>query len=161
MKMSFIYLPTGKLHQKTEMKKLKNFPAGYRDLSNNIDSAFSSDFYGGIANDTNIPSKMFKNIFWQLVMQDDINLYVTRDSLNNASFIQKLDPISNNIFRRQNPFELVFRDISTSDAKNPVVGSLLRELNFGKKDIATNLVKKAPKPGLTNDIKKARCFKRR
>ena len=104
---------------------------------------------------------MFKNIFWQLVMQDDINLYVTRDSLNNASFIQKLDPISNNIFRRQNPFELVFQDISTSNAKNPVVGSLLRELNFGKKDIATNLVKKAPKPGLTNDIKKARCFKRR
>ena len=91
--MSFIYLPTGKLHQKTEMKKLKNFPAGYCDLSNNIDSAFSSDFYGGIANDTNIPSKMFKNIFWQLVTQDDINLYVARDSLNNASFIQKLDPI--------------------------------------------------------------------
>ena len=158
MKMSFISLPTGKLHQKPEMEKLKNFPAGcigrfYRDLSNNIDSTFSSDFYGGIANDRNIPPKMFKNIFWQLVMQDDINLYVTCDSLNNASFIQKLDPISNNIFRRQNPFELVFQDISAFDAQNPVAGSLLRELDFGKKYIGTNLVKKTLKPGLTNDIK--------
>ena len=35
-------------------------------------------------------------------MQDDINLYVTRNRLNNASFRQKLDPIENNIFRLQN-----------------------------------------------------------
>ena len=85
-------------------------------------------------------------------IQDDINLYVTRDRLNNASFRQKVDPISKNIFRRQNPLEFIFQDISTFDAQNPVVGSLLRELDIGKKDIASDLVKKAPKPGLTNDI---------
>ena len=85
-------------------------------------------------------------------IQDDINLYVTLDRLNNASFRQKVDPISKNIFRRQNPLEFIFQDISTFDAQNPVVGSLLRELDIGKKDIASDLVKKAPKPGLTNDI---------
>ena len=42
-------------------------------------------------------------------MQDDITLYVTRDRLNNASFRQKLDPIAKNIFRMQNPLELVFK----------------------------------------------------
>ena len=59
--MSFISLPTGKLHKRTKTKKLKNFPAGYvgkfyRNLANNVDSAVSSDFYGRIANDANIPS---------------------------------------------------------------------------------------------------------
>ena len=63
-------------------------------------------------------------------MQDDINLYITGDRLNNASFRQKLNPISKNIFRSQNPVELVFEDISTFDAQNPVVRSLLRELDI-------------------------------
>ena len=66
-------------------------------------------------------------------MQDDINLYVTWDRLNNASFRQKLDPIAKNIFHRQNPLELVFKDISTFDAPNSIVGSLLDELDIGKK----------------------------
>ena len=54
-------------------------------------------------------------------MQTDINHYVTRDRVSNASFRQKLDPISKNNLRRQNPFELVFEDIATFDAENPVV----------------------------------------
>ena len=68
-------------------------------------------------------------------MQDDINLYVKRDRLNNATFRQKLDQISKiPISRSRNPLKLVFQDISTFDAQNPVVGSLLRELNIGKKE---------------------------
>ena len=54
----------------------------------------------------------------------------------------------------QNPFELVFQDVSTFDAQNPVAGSMVEELDIGKKDIESNLVKKAPKTGLTNDIQK-------
>ena len=32
------------------------------------------------------------------------------------------------------------------DAKNPIAGSLLTELDVGKKDIASELIKKAPRP---------------
>ena len=64
---------------------------------------------------------------------------MTRDRINNASFRQKLDPISKNILRRQNPIELVFEDISTFDAENPVVGSLLKELDVEKKMLLVNL----------------------
>ena len=70
-------------------------------------------------------------------MEDDINVYVTRDKLNNVSFRQKLDLIEENIFRRKNPLELVFMKISTFDAQNPVAGSLLKELDLGKKGIGT------------------------
>ena len=79
-------------------------------------------------------------------IQTDINHYVTRDRINNASFRQKLDPISKNILRRQNLIELVFEDISTFDVENPIVGSLLKELDIGKKDVASELIKNAPGP---------------
>ena len=79
-------------------------------------------------------------------MQTDIKHYVTSDRVNNASFRQKLDPISKNIIRRQNPLELVFEDISTFDAENPIIGFLLKELDVGKKDIVSELIKKALRP---------------
>ena len=75
-------------------------------------------------------------------MQDNINLYVMRDRLINVNFRQKLDPVTKNIFCRQNTLELVFQDICTFDAQNPVVGSLLPELDIGKKDVASTQIKK-------------------
>ena len=82
--------------------------------------------------------KMSRNISCQLRdfakgMQTDINHYITRDGINSESFRQKLDPIRKNILRRQNPIELVFENILTLDAENPIVGSLLKELDVGKK----------------------------
>ena len=65
-------------------------------------------------------------------MQTDINHYVTKNRINDASFRQKVDPISKNILRRQNPLELVFEDILTFDAENPIVGNLLREIDIKK-----------------------------
>ena len=58
--MSFYSLATGKLHQKTKRRRLKNFPADfvgsfYRNLADNINNFLGSDFYGQIANDYNIP----------------------------------------------------------------------------------------------------------
>lgn len=58
-------------------------------------------------------------------IQTDINHYVTRDRIIDASYRQKLDAISKNIIRRQNPLELVFEDILTFDAENHIVGSLI------------------------------------
>ena len=79
-------------------------------------------------------------------MQSDINHYVRKGRMNNANFRQKLDPISKNILRRQIPLELVFEDISTFDKENPIVGSLLKELDVGKKVLASDLIKQAPGP---------------
>ena len=141
--MSFISLPTGKLYKKPEQKKLKYFPTGYigqfyRNLADNIDNFFGSDFYGKIANDANILPQDFQKYILAMGdfvkrMQTDITNYVTKDRINNASFRQKLDPIKKNILRRQNPPELVFEDISTFKAENLKVGSLLRQPNGGKK----------------------------
>lgn len=108
------------------------------NLADNLNNAVTSDFYGRTANDADIPFKNFQKYLlatshFAKVMQDDIDNYFTRDSLNNASFRQRLDPILKNIFRCQNPLEQVFEDFSTFEAQNPIVGSLLRELDIGKK----------------------------
>ena len=36
----------------------------------------------------------------------------------------------------------MFKDISTFDAQNPIVGFLLKELNLGKRDIESTLIKR-------------------
>ena len=144
--MSFLSLPTGKLH-KIQKQNKKKFPIryvgrSYRNLTQNVDSAVGQECYSRIVGDTNIPTEDVQKYLLSTSdfgkgMEDDINVYVTRDKLNNVSFRQKLDLIEENIFRRKNPLELVFMKISTFDAQNPVAGSLLKELDLGKKGIGT------------------------
>ena len=121
-------MPTGKLHKKEKQKKLKNFPAGYvgnfyRNLADNVDNFLGSEFYGRITNDANSTSANVQKCIlatsdFAKGIQTDINHYVTKDRINDASFGQKLDPISKNIIRRQNPLELVFEDLLAFDAEN-------------------------------------------
>ena len=106
---------------------------------------------GAIADDTNIPTEDVQEYIlatsdFAKGMQTNINNYVTRDGINNASFRQKLDPIKRDILRRQIHSNFVFEDISTFDAENPIVEYLLRDLDGGKKLTAGDLVKKAPGP---------------
>ena len=75
--------------------------------------------------------------------------------MNAASFRQKLDPISKNILRRQNPLELVFEDILMFDAEHPIVGSLLREIDIKKKQSDSDFIKSLPShPGKEFEIQK-------
>ena len=76
----------------------------------NFDTFLGSDFYGKIASDADIPSEDVQKFIlatsgFAKGMQTDVNDYVTRDRINSASFRQKLDPISKNILKRQNPLE--------------------------------------------------------
>ena len=83
---------------------MKNFPAGYigkfyRNLADNVDKFLASEFCGTIAKDAEIPSNDVQKYIlatsdFAKGMQTDINHYVTKDRINNASFRQKLDPIS-------------------------------------------------------------------
>ena len=120
-------------------------------MADNVDN-----FTGG---DANIPREDVQKYIlatsdFAKSIQTDINHYVTRDRINDASFRQKLDPISKNILRRQNPLELVFEDISTFDAENLIVGSLLREIDINKKQSDSNFIKSSPsQPGKEFEIK--------
>ena len=134
-KNEFYFFTYRKIAQKTKSKKknkLKKISAGYieklyKNLAQNVNSAVGHEFYGRVATDTTMSMEDIQKYLLATSdngrgMQDDINLYVTRDRLNNASFRQKLDPIARNIFQRQNPLELAFKDISAFNAQNPIAG---------------------------------------
>lgn len=62
--MAFYSLPSGKLHKKTKVKRLKKIPAGYknrfyRDIGDPYDKSFDSNFQHEIINDA--PSEDVKN----------------------------------------------------------------------------------------------------
>ena len=97
-----------------------------------------------------LPTKMLNITCLQQVnlvrKQEEIDLHITRDRLNETSFRCNLNPIAKNIIRRQNLLKLVFKDISIFDVQNPVIGSLMREIDVGKKDLMSKLITKAPNP---------------
>ena len=161
----FFLLPTNKLYKKENIRRLKNFPAGfvgnfYRNFADNFDNFTGSDFYSRIAADADIPREDVQKYIlatsdYARSIQTDINHYVTRDRISDVSFRQKLDPISKNILRRQNPLELILEDISTFDAENPIVGSLLREIDINKKQSDSDFIKSLPsQPDKEFEIKK-------
>ena len=160
--MVYYSLPTCRLRKKTKTKELSKTPANYESrFYKTLDDSFNKSFDTYFQRDvlSKAPNQDVKNYLLPTSdfgkgMQDDINMYVTRDRLNNASFRQKLDCIAKNIFRRQNPLELVFKNISTFDAQNPIIRSLLREIDVEKKDIDSKLFKKAP--NVTDVLLKAR-----
>ena len=156
-------MPTNKLYKKENTRRLKNFPAGYvgsfyRNLADNIDT--SSDFCSQIAADADIPKEDVQKYIlatsdFAKSIQTDINHYVTRDRINDASFRQRLDPISNNILRRYLHLFTVFEDISKFDTENPIVGSLLREIDINKKQSDSDFIKSLPShPGKEFEIQK-------
>ena len=160
----FYLLPNNKLYKKENTKRLKNFPAGYvgnfyRNLCDRVDNV-QSNFLSAISNDASIPKDDVQKYLlatsdFAKSIQTDINHYVTRGRINNASFRQKLDPISRNIVQRQNPLELVFEDILTFDSENPIVGSLLREIDIRKKQTDSDFIKSLPsQPGKEFETKK-------
>ena len=110
------------------------------------------NFLSAISADTNITKDDVQKYLlatsdFAKSMETDINDYVTRDRINDASFREKLDPISKNILRRQNPLELVFED-STFDSENPIVSSLLREIDFRRKQTDSDFIRSLPsQPG--------------
>ena len=85
--MSFVSLPTAKIHKETKTKNLKNFPIGYvgkfyRNLANDVDNAITSDFYSRITNDAGIPSSNVQKYLhatsdFAKGLQNNINDYVT------------------------------------------------------------------------------------
>ena len=98
----FYLLPTNKLYKKEDTKLLKNFPAGYvgsfyRNLADNVDNFIGSNFYSRITADADIPREDVQKYIlatsdFAKSIQTDINRYVTRDRINDASFRQKIIP---------------------------------------------------------------------
>ena len=94
-------------------------------------------------------------------IQSDIDLFVTKGRFNEATIHHKLDPIVKSVWRTENPLALLFKDAATFDAQNPIIGSLLREIDLVKTGKNSDLIKKQlEKAPDINDIILIQRFKK-
>ena len=77
-------------------------------------------------------------------IQRELDLYVTNNRLDKASFRRGLNPISKNIIRNKNSIKLLLKDVKHFDAQNLVIGSLIKEVDVGKKKDSSKFLGKAP-----------------
>ena len=90
----------------------------YKSWSGETDSVIASDFQRKIiseARNEDVRNYLLATTEFVQKIESDIDLYIIRDRLNQASFQRKLDPIAKNIIRNQNPLELVFKNIKHFD----------------------------------------------
>ena len=66
-------------------------------------------------------------------IQENLDMIVTDDGFNNASIRQALDTKFPSVMKKPNPIEVMFKDKSEFDVKNPVVSSLITQVVDKKK----------------------------
>ena len=136
-----ISLLHNRIRKKEEAKRLKNLPGSfvetfYKYWLDDIDFSQDTDFQQEILK--NLQSQDVKKYllatskFGQDI-QEKIDLCVTNDRLNEASFRRKLNHISKNIIKSKNRIKLLFSDIKHFDTQNPVIGYLICKIDIGKK----------------------------
>ena len=164
--MSYFSFPRGKLHKKEEIKKLNNLTSNYSRLfykarANDVDVDLPSTVTNKILAEGQPFTDDIKNFLLgtKRGIQSDIDLYVTRGRHNLASFRRKLDPIEKSVWRIEIPLTLLFKDIANFDAQNPVIGSLLRELDLGKNKTKSSLISIAPDISDTILLRRFKKFK--
>ena len=166
--MSFYSLPHGKLHKKDDIKKLNNLISNYsrlfyKDRANDVDVDLPSTVANKILAEGQPLTDDIKNFLvgtseYAKDIQSEIDLYVTRGRHNQASFRRKLDPIEKRVWRIENPLALLFKDVANFDAQNPIIGSLLREIDLGKNKIKSSLTSTAPDINDTILLKRFKKF---
>ena len=73
-------------------------------------------------------------------------MIVKDDRFNGVCMRDMLNPVDKNVMRKQNPFEIVFKDISKFDTQNPITCTLLSKVESGKlaDESVEKLLNKAP-----------------
>ena len=151
--MSYYSLPRVKVHKKDEIKKMNNRTSNYsrpcyKDRVNDVDIDLPSTVANKILAEGQPLTDDIKNFLlgtsdYARSIQSDIDLYVTRGRHNQVSFRYKLNPIEKSVWRTENPLALLFKDVANFDVQNPIIGSLLREIDLGKRSTNSDLIKKS------------------
>ena len=100
-------LPHVRLHEKRETKKHNNLTSNfeknfYKSCAEEKNGVMDSDFQRKIISEAlneDVRSYLLATTEFGQEIQFDIDFYITRDKLNQASFRRKLDPIAKNIIR--------------------------------------------------------------
>ena len=172
--MPYYFLPYVILNENKETKKLNNLSSNYqrlffkqqtRDLDEDIPSLVTQKIVsdGALPLTDDVQNFLLGTSEHANDIQSDIDLFVTKGRFNEASVRHKLDPIVKSVWRTKNTLALLFKDVATFDAQNPIICSLLREIDLAKNgknsDLINKQLDKAPDINDTILIQRFKKFK--
>ena len=152
--MSYYFLPRVILYENNkETKKLNNLSSNYsdlfykqlaQDLDEDIPSLVSQQIVteGALLLTDDVQNFLLGTSEYANDIQSDIGLFVTKGRFNEASVTHKHDPIVKGVWRTENRLALHFKDVATFGAQNPIIGSLLKEVDLKKKGRNSDLIRK-------------------
>ena len=141
--MSYIQLPEGL--KKTVGKIQFNIPKDEkaRDLLEHLpylanlkDPIFQNKVKNLLKNREDIQAYLLATEDLNRTIEDSLQLAVTHGKLNDATAVRHVserdDPKYNFFRKTDNPLDLVYREQAKFDVQNPIIGSLLKQINRGR-----------------------------
>ena len=87
---------------------------------------------GGKVDDLALQKYLLAMGLMQDTIQENLNMVITDGGFNNASIRKTLDTKYPSIMKKSNPIDVVFKDKAKFDVQNPVVGSLIAQVQENK-----------------------------
>ena len=141
--MSYIQLPDG-LKQNVSKIQL-NIPKDEKEkdllehlpyLANLKDPVFQNKVDNLLKNREDLQSYLLATEDLNRTIEDSLQLAVTHRKLNDESTVRHVserdDPKYNFFRKNDNPLDVVYREQAKFDVQNPVIGSLLKQINRGR-----------------------------
>ena len=94
--------------------------------------AYDNVINGGKVDNTALQVYLLATGLMQDTIQENLNMVVTDSDFNNASIRRKLDTKYPSAMKKSNPIDAVFGDKEKFDVQNPVVGSLIVQVQENK-----------------------------
>ena len=141
--MSYIQLPDG---LKKNVKQIQlNIPKDERArdllehlpyLANLKDPIFQNKVENLLKNRKDLQAYLLATKDLNRTIEDSLQLAVTHGKLNDATAVRHVserdDPRYNFFKKNDNPLDLVYREQAKFDVQNPIIGSLLKQINRGR-----------------------------
>ena len=87
---------------------------------------------GGKVDDLALQKYLLATGLMQDTIQENLNMIVTDGGFNDASICRALDTKYSSVMKKPNPIDAVFKDKAKFDVQNPIVGSLIAQLQENK-----------------------------
>ena len=155
-----IQLPFGYVRDENESDKLQfNFLFNFRKdiLFDKLpyvallkNPAIDNVVKGGRVDDVALQKYLLATDLLQDTIQENLNMIVTDCDFNNMSVRRELDTKYPSVMKKSNQIDVVFKDKAKFDVQNPVVGSLIVQVQENKKKEREYLKQLSGAPSVTD-----------
>ena len=104
----------------------------------------------GKVDDLTLQKYLLATDLMQDTIQENLNIIVTNGSFNNVFIRIEMDTKYPSVMKKSNPINVVFKDEAKFDVQNPVVGSLIAQVQENKKKEREYLKQLSKVPSITD-----------